>query len=70
MVIQIYNLISLFKKIKKICVYFLAYDVFITQIRNSNLGKHSPGGDRVLCIRTDVTSKHIKFSGRAFAMIS
>ena len=32
------------------------------------LGRHSPGGDRVLCKTTDVTTRRIRLIGSAFTM--
>ena len=47
-------------------ICFLAHEVMITQKHISKSGRLGPGGDRVLCKSTDITTTHIRLSGRAF----
>ena len=46
-------------------ISFPARDVNVMWIHNTDVGRHSPGGDRVLC-REHVPSRHIRLSDRAF----
>ena len=51
-------------------IYFPANEIMITQrdMRISKLGRRGSGCDRVLCMSTDVTAKHIGLIGRVFVM--
>ena len=52
-------------------VYLIAHEVMLHgSIFPILLGRHSPGGDHVLCKSTDVTTGHIKLIGHAFTMTS
>ena len=51
-------------------IYFLVHEVMITWMRVSKLGRHSPGGDRVITKSKDVTTRHSMLSGCAFTMTS
>ena len=51
-------------------IYFLVYEVIITWMRISHLGKSNPGGVCVLCKSNDVTTRHIRLSGHTFTMTS
>ena len=49
-------------------IYFFAHEDLITQMCISYLGRRGTRGDLVLCKSTDVTTRHIRLSGRAFTM--
>ncbi len=42
----------------------------VKDLGGSKLGRHSPGGDRVLCKSTDVTTRHIRLISRTFIKTS
>ena len=49
--------------LKNLYIYFLAHELMIIQreMHISKLGRHGLGGDRVLCMSTDVT-RHIRLN--------
>ena len=60
-ILRKYHIYSIFKEL---IVYFPVHEVNVMWIHNTDLGRRSPGGDRVLC-REYVPSRYIRSSGRA-----